>query len=143
MAGLVFLALGAGAQPPMPRAVAIDVSRFDPARGAQVEQREQQLHVRWPSGASGMAELVFNLDPAPNRPLFERLALGGSAVLERVEPVTLLTIGERDLRAPSGWVAFFDNPPLRAHRAVTSVLKKTNVRVSSTGSPLVSHIRKR
>jgi hypothetical protein len=55
-------------------------------------------------------------------------------MVQGVHPVTLLTIGERDLRLPAGWVAFFDNPPLRAYHTVAAVLKKTSARVTTLGN---------
>jgi hypothetical protein len=91
-------------------------------------------------------EVAFNL--TDGRPLIERLAIrpkeagrdARATLLQKVDPVTLLTIGERDMTAPSGWVAFFDNPPLRAHITVPVVLKKTRVSVSSAGNRTVVRI---
>jgi hypothetical protein len=116
--------------------VPIDLQSFDGAGGAMVEVQGTRLRLVWPAGPES-AELVLNLDPAKHNPLFDRLALAGKTILERVEPVTLLTIGERDLKAPSGWVAFFDNPPLRRHQTVSALLKKARASVKSVGSRTV------
>ena len=125
---------------PAPSPVAIDVARFDASSGSAVATGPKELRLSWPVTSSENAEITFNLDPAPNQPLIERLAIGGRTVMRRVQPVTLLTIGERDLRAPSGWVAFFDNPPLRSHRTVPAVLKKATVSVASAGASTIVRV---
>ena len=51
-------------------------------------------------------------------------------MLRGLNPVFLLTIGERDLTNPAGWVAFFDNPPLRPHRTFLATLGKRTVAVT-------------
>lgn len=144
------LALGIGwcsglAQTPPAEPVAIELAGFDGRSVATVRREAPGLRLTWPVSASEVGEIVFNLEPG--RPLIERLAVGpadGSAppvaLLQRMDPVTLLTIGERDLQNPAGWVAFFDNPPTRAYRTVGAVLAKRSVRVTNAGSRTVVRI---
>jgi hypothetical protein len=118
----------------------VDLAGYNAAAGAMVVAEPPGLRVTWPVASGQTATLVLNLEPAPNRPLIERLALGERTVVQRVEPATFLTIGERDLRAPSGWVAFFDNPPLRSYRTVPAVLSKKSARVTTHGSRTVVRV---
>jgi hypothetical protein len=56
-----------------------------------------------------------------------------TALLRKVNPVTFLTVGVRDLAA-QGWNVFFDNPPRRPHETFSAVLPgRKNVRVESHG----------
>ena len=50
-----------------------------------------------------------------------------------LNPVTLLTVGERDLKKPAGWVAFFDNPPLRPHETFLAKLGQRRLKVTTAG----------
>ena len=118
----------------------VDLAGFNAGGGAAVATGPKELRLTWPATRSEKGEITFNLDPAPNQPLIERLAIGGKTVMHRVHPVTLLTIGERDLSLPSGWVAFFDNPPLRTHRTVPAVLTKATMSVASAGARTIVRI---
>ena len=117
--------------------VTFELGGYRADSGVTVRREAPGLRVLWPSAEGEIAEIVFNLELGPNRPLIERFAIGEAAageggmraLMQGVDPVTLLTIGERDLKTPSAWVAFFDNPPLRAYRTVPAVLAKKTVRV--------------
>ena len=114
--------------------VPVDIINLDAATGSLVVIEPPGVRLTWPVSATQTGEIVFNLNPASNQPLIERMALGAVTVVRGVDPVTFLTIGERDLRNPAGWVAFFDNPPLRSHQTLPAVLKKTRVRVTTAGA---------
>ncbi len=133
---LIAFVLPLRAQPAANATVDLGGFRADTRASARVEAGV--LRIAWPVSAAEDGELAFNLEP--NRPLFERIAVAGRTLLQGVSPVTLLTIGERDLRNPAGWVAFFDNPPQRAYRTVAAVLTKKTVRVTSVGSRTVIRI---
>ena len=140
-ARLVIGLLGVGcALAQTPAQIPVDTGAFDASAGANIEVTVQTLRLTWPVSPHESGEMVLNLNPAQNQPLIERIALNGQTILQRVDPVTLLTIGERDLRTPAGWVAFFDNPPLRAYRTVAAQLKKTSASVKSAGSRTVIRI---
>src|SRR5262249_37718019 len=55
-----------------------------------------------------------------------------TALLRKVEPLTSVTVGRRDL-SKQGWDVFFDNPPQRPHQTFPAVLKRGKVRVESRG----------
>lgn len=130
------IALGQPASAP----VAVDLAAFQASSGATVRVEAPGLRLSWPSAEGERAEIVFNLERGPNRPLIERLAIDGAMLMQRVDPVTTLTVGERDLQNSARWVAFFDNPPQRAYRVVPAVLNKSSARVTSDGSRTVVRI---
>ena len=104
------------------------------AAGIEVEQDAARIRVTWPLSAEETGQAVFSLDPG--KPLVESLGVGPAGgtvrtVLQGLNPVTLLTIGERDLTNPAGWVAFFDNPPLRPHQTFLAILGKRMAKVTA------------
>ncbi len=132
---LLCVAFSARAQPAN---ITVDLSGFRGDERTSAVADGGMLRVTWPISAREAGQIVFNL--APNRPLVESLGAGGRVLLQRVDPVTLLTIGERDLKSPAGWVAFFDNPPQRAYRTFGVVLTKQDARVTSAGTRTVIRI---
>ena len=127
----------AAAQPPrLPDGVAVDVSAYRPASGVAVRQEGTQLRIRWPivDGEHGVLVLQLRAD----QPLIEELGIAKKAdgpstpLLRKVNPVTFLTVGVRDLSA-QGWNVFFDNPPRRPHETFPAVLGRKKVRVESQG----------
>jgi hypothetical protein len=119
----------------LPEGVAVDLSGHRPASGVSVRQEGTKLHVRWPAGGE---HGVLVLQLRPDQPLIEELgiarAAGGpsTALVRKVNPVTFLTVGVRDL-GPQGWNVFFDNPPRRPHQTFPAVLRPKGVRVESHG----------
>lgn len=122
-----------GAQPAAEASAAVDLSAFRAGAGMSVTQAGRQLQFTWRISASERGLLVLSLDRS--QPLIDTLGVMTDgrprAILQRMNPVVWLTVGERDLRAPAGWVAFFDNPPLRAHRAFELTLARHMIRVVS------------
>src|SRR4051812_10356959 len=92
---------------PQPAAT-VDLSGSRAESGATVRQESPGLHLSWPSGAGERGEIVFNL--AEGRPLLERLAVIATSqgretpavLMQRVDPVTTMRIGSRDMTAPAG-----------------------------------------
>ncbi len=133
LAVLVFVgsaAAGRGADP-----VVVDLSEYKPASGVAVRQDGARLRLTWPMTEREFGVLV--LHPEANQPLIEELGTAGTAagpvtpLLRRVDPVTVLTVGTRDLT--QGWNVFFDNPPRRPHRTHLATLRPKAVRVHSRG----------
>src|SRR4029077_8121046 len=83
-------------------------------------------------------EGVLTLELKSNQPLIAELGIaptaGGAAIplVRDMQPVTLLTVGVRDLAA-QGWNVFFDNPPTRPHETFLAQFEKQKVRVQSQG----------
>jgi hypothetical protein len=114
----------------------VDVSAYRPTSGVAVRQDGTKLHLRWPITKEEYGVLVVQM--RDDAPLIEEMGLakfadGASvAILRKVNPVTFLTVGTRDLSA-QGWNVFFDNPPRRPHETFPAVLKREKVRVESQG----------
>lgn len=134
-AGFLGSAAAAQAQPAtgVPR---VDLSAHKPESGVTVRQDATQLHVTWPMSGGTYGRLVLQLQA--NEPLIEEMGIARTAdgpanpLLRKVQPVTFLTVGVRDLSA-QGWNAFFDNPPKRPHETFPAILIKKAVRVQSHG----------
>jgi hypothetical protein len=134
MTGILALASG----PALLRAadVAVDLSAYRPVPGVAVRQDGPSLRLRWPTAEGEWG--VLGLQLRPGRPLIEELGLAraaggaGTPLLRGSDPVTLLTVGTRDL-SKEGWNAFFDNPPLRPHETFRAMLDLKAARVTSRG----------
>src|SRR5262249_11778714 len=100
----------AQAQPPT-KDVAVDLSGHKPGSGVAVRQETTRLRLTWPMAEGEFGVLVLQL--RAGEPLIEELGIaktgdGPSVPLVRnANPVTYLTVGERDLK--QGWDVFFDN----------------------------------
>jgi hypothetical protein len=136
--GTALFALLAAAAPPRSLAdgIAVDLSTHDPGSGVVVRQDGTRLRITWPVAEGEHGVLVLQL--GPKEPLIEELGLARAAdgpstpLLRRTDPVTLLTVGVRDL-SKQGWNVFFDSPPLRPHETFLAVRDTKHVRVHSHG----------
>lgn len=105
--------------------------------GVAVVEKDGRVRVTWPISAEESGSAVFSMDET--KPLIESLgvAANGQAaktIVGGLNPVTLLTVGSRDLANPAGWVAFFDNPPKRPFETFPVILGKRALRVSEEGT---------
>ncbi len=103
--------------------------------GLDVKETDAKVIVTWPMSK----QLIFNLDET--KPLIAEMAVhdnGTRTVVARnLQPVTLLTVGSRNLDDPAGWVAFFDNPPKRPHQTFPVVYGKRSLKVERSESRAV------
>lgn len=103
----------------------------------RVRQDGTQLRATWPMAKGEYG--VLSLELRPNLPLIREMGVAPSpngkavSLLQNVEPVTVLTVGTRDLSNPAGWVAFFDDPPKRPHQSYRATLAKSSARIESIG----------
>jgi len=123
------------------QAVDVDLSGYHPDCGVSVRQDGLRLSVDWPMGGDQTGRVVIDL--REGKPLIESMATskgGGrfSPMLESVDPVTFVVIGER--RAPEGrppgmgvFNVFFDAPANRPFQSHQTKLKLQQVRISSRG----------
>src|SRR5687768_14035550 len=101
-----------------------------------VAQGPGLVRVTWPLSESETGSAVFSTDA--EKPLIESLGIAakGASIKEisrGLDPVTLLTVGERDLKNPAGWMAFFDNPPLRPYDTYLAKLGQRRFKVTTEG----------
>lgn len=115
--------------------IKVDLSSYRAGSSVSVRQTGTKLRATWPIGKSEFGVLV--LDLKANTPLIIELSIaswpGASAtpILQNVNPLTVLTVGTRDLKNPAGWVAFFDNVPKRPYQSYRAELDKKSARVLS------------
>jgi hypothetical protein len=117
--------------------VTVEVADFRPSADMTVERTASGVRLSWKTDGAEFGVLALNLEPG--RPLIETLGVSRAgqpvaSILRNVNPALLLTVGERDLKNPAGWVAFFDNPPLRAHQTHALVFRKQRVHISGGGA---------
>lgn len=93
----------------------VTVSQESPPKSKiEVVEKDGKVRVSWPVSESETGIAVFSMNG--EEPLIESLgvALNGremKPILSGLNPVTVLTVGTRDLKNQAGWGAFFDNPP--------------------------------
>jgi hypothetical protein len=113
----------------------VDLSGHNPAAGVAVWPDGLRVRLTWPIAERESGVLVLQLQPG--QPLIEELGIAGKEygriipLLRGVDPVTVLTVGSRDLT--QGWNVFFDNPPRRPHRTYRATRSTNVVRVRSQG----------
>ncbi|HWY74390.1 MAG TPA: hypothetical protein VN281_02170, partial [Verrucomicrobiae bacterium] len=132
-----------GLEPPGNGQLRVDFGDYHKESGGEVRQEQDRLLVRWPISRSEFGVLTINL--SDGKPLIDSIALSDSGrsskiVARDLDPVTLLTIGERDMKNPAGWVAFFDDPASRPHETFPAILERRSARVSSAGAKTTVHI---
>jgi hypothetical protein len=120
-----------------------EFSDYHKDSAAEVRQEQDRLLVKWPISREQTGLLTINL--SDGKPLIDSVALSKSGhaptiVARDLDPVTLLTIGERDMKNPAGWVAFFDDPASRPHKTFPTILERHSARVSSAGVKTTVHI---
>jgi hypothetical protein len=118
------------------RGVVADLVGHNNKSGVIVSQDDTRLRLAWPIADGEHGVLVLQL--RDSEPLIEELGIARTAdgpsapVLRKVNPLTYLTVGVRDL-SKQGWNAFFDNPPQRPHETFRAVLNRKEVHVHSEG----------
>jgi hypothetical protein len=125
------------AQAQSPRGpIQVDLPSNQSPAGIVIRKQETRLHITWPIEAGEHGVLALQLQP--REPLIEELGISRTAdgpvipILRKVAPVTMVTVGVRDL-SKQGWNAFFDNPPERPHETFLAVLDTKKVRVQTRG----------
>ena len=90
--------------------------------------------IEWPADAGGArASLTLNL--APDQPLFDALGwqtapnAPRTIIAGKLKPLTVLTVGERDL-SRNGWMVFFDKVQTRPSQRFPAKLKPTALKNS-------------
>ena len=116
-------------------AVPVDLKSYDPACGVAVRHNDDVLIARWQT-PEGSTELTLNL--LGGRALVHSVAVGSGqakpvVILRDVNPVTVLSIAERDLEKRNGWTIFFDHVDRKPSKSGPLVLKLKGVAARSMG----------
>jgi len=123
-----------------PAAVPVDLAglRADSSIRVTHQPDRDLLTVDWPVDA-GTARAQLTLALAPGRPLVQRLAwlaapdAPAAVIATDLSPLTVLTVGERDLTR-NGWMVFFDKVHLSPSQRHPARLTPSAVRVESTAT---------
>ncbi len=123
-------------------AVPVDLGGLTPTSEIRVTHNAASdlITLDWPASTSpdgARASVTLNL--GKDKPLLERLAWQVSAtaprttVAENLTPLTILTVGTRDLTR-NGWMVFFDKVHTRPSQRFPAQLNPTAARVTSTAT---------
>ncbi len=121
---------------PCDAGIDVDLAGHKPTSGVVIHHDGPRLRMTWPMAEGEHGVLILQL--ADKEPLIEELGIAKTAdgptspLLRKVNPMTRLTVGIRDL-STQGWNAFFDNPPQRPHETFVAVLQAKKVRAHSQG----------
>jgi len=118
--------------------VKVDMKGYKKTNGTLVTQQGQSLEISWPAGNSLTGRVVF--DCSPSQPLFKTISLGPQQIAAGIDPVFLMSVGQRDLVSQNGWNIFFDKVPNKPHQSYPLALKKTSVSVRTEGSRTIASI---
>ena len=126
---------------PVQGAPKVDLSAYNSASEIRIEKGGDLLNVRWLGSRGIYCELVLSL--VDGTALVKSVgtmvdALNPAEIILRdFNPITLLTVGERDLSKRAGWVIFFDKVHTRPSKTSLASLELETVRVSSTSTRAV------
>ncbi len=115
--------------------VSIDLEGYATNSEIRIELGDRTLNVRWLGSGERFCELVFSL--LPGAPLVRSVSTMEGAqgpvetILRNVNPVTILSVGERDLRKRNGWMIFFDKVHTRPSKSELLELSLESVTVVS------------
>ncbi len=116
-------------------AVPVDMKSYDPASGVAVRDDVGALIFKWDT-PEGSTELTFNL--SGHGALVRSVAVASGrgkpvVVLRDVNPVTVLSVGQRDLKKRDGWTIFFDRTSRKPSESGRLALNLKSVVVRSVG----------
>ena len=124
--------------------VPVDMLRYDRRSEIQIETGTDVLSVRWLGSLGRYCEVVFSREP--DEPLvrsvgtMERALDPAEVILRDLDPVTVLSVGERDLARRSGWVIFFDKVHTRPTESAAIPLERSEIRVRSLGKRAIVEV---
>lgn len=125
-------------------APSVDLSGYDSASEIRIEKGADLINVRWLGSQNVFCELVLSL--TDGTALVKSVGTMADAmdpadiILRDFNPVTLLTVGERDLSKRAGWVIFFDKVHTRPSKASLASLDMNTVLVSASSKRAVIEI---
>ena len=116
-------------------AVPVDLKSYDPTSEVVVRAAGESLAIGWdtPEGSTGLT-----LNISGQGALVRSVAVARSkgepvVVLRDADPVTVLSVGQRDLKKRGGWTIFFDRTSRKPSESGQLTLKLKSVVVRSVG----------
>ena len=116
-------------------AVPMDLSPYDPACGVIVREVGESLVIKWDT-PEGSTELTLNVSGKGALVRSVAVARGKGepiVVLRDADPVTVLSVGKRDLKKRGGWTIFFDRTSRKPSESGKLTLKLKSVVARSVG----------
>lgn len=116
--------------------VSVDLTDFNKDGETAVSVSENVLDVTWPAGSYEQGKLTIDLQK--DTPFFSSIQLrnGGkfAEIATNLDPVFILTEGQRNLNRDSGWNIFFDRTAYLPYEEYIVNLVKQDVKVLTEGS---------
>ena len=121
----------------------LNLSEFSKEAGATVEEADGFVEVSWPAGGND-EKGVLKFDMKSGSPLFSSIQLSDSKgiheIIQNVDPLFLLSVGQRDLSKDNGWDIFFDRTAYNPYEAFRVSLEKENITVKSQGKRTIIQV---
>ena len=115
--------------------VPVDLKSYDPASGVVARVAGEALVIGWDT-PEGSTELTLNVSGKGALVRSVAVARGKGkpvVVLRDADPVTVLSVGQRDLKKRGGWTIFFDRTSRKPSESGRLTLKLKSVVVRSVG----------
>jgi len=120
----------------------VNLDEFSKENGATVEKQNGQIHISWPAGKDKTGSMHLEMDA--EKPLFQSILLedsdGIKTIALELDPLFLLTVGERDLSKESGWNIFFDRTAYKPYEEHRVTLEKKNIVIKSHGQRTIIQV---
>jgi hypothetical protein len=117
-------------------AVSVNTNSYDPSSGVSMQTDKDSLVLGWDT-PEGSTELSLNISGKGS--LVRSIAVASATskpvvVLRDADPITVLSIGQRDLKKRGGWNIFFDPTNRKLSKSGQLTLKLKSVVVRSVGN---------
>lgn len=120
----------------------VNLSDFSSENGASVSEQGGKVIISWPTGPEEKGTL--QLDMTAGASLISAIQLedaeGTHPIAQNVDPLFLLTVGQRDLSKESGWNIFFDRTAYNPYESFKVSLEKENITVKSQGKRTIIQV---
>ena len=116
-------------------AVPVDLKSYDPTSEVVVRAAGESLAIGWdtPEGSTGLTLNISGQGALVRSVAVARNKGESVVVLRDADPVTVLSVGQRDLKKRGGWTIFFDRTSRKPSESGQLTLKLKSVVVRSVG----------
>lgn len=120
----------------------VNLKDFSSENGASVTEQDGNVIISWPTDLEEKGTL--QIDMRKGNPLISSIELenakGVYPIAQNVDPLFLLTVGQRDLSKESGWNIFFDRTAYNPYEAFKVNLEKETITVKSQGKRTIIQV---